>query len=83
MREDLDRERTERRQVRDELAEERWRREQAERERDELALKLDALQEARDAPETVSEGESGNEAPADDTGDPRQRSWLARFFGIE
>lgn len=83
LREDLDRERTERREVRDELAEERRRREQAERERDGLAAELEALRAAREAPETASGGEAGTETPTDDTSEPRQRSWLARFFGIE
>jgi hypothetical protein len=38
--------------VREELGAERVRREQAERERDERAAKLAALQEARDTPQT-------------------------------
>ncbi len=38
----------------------------------------------RDAPETASEGESGTEAPARATEEPRGRaSWWRRFFGFE
>jgi hypothetical protein len=82
LREDLERERTERREVRGELAEERLRREQVERERDELALRLEVLQEPPDAPESATEPEPSTETPASDTGQPR-RSWWRRFFGFE
>ena len=96
LREDLDRERAERREVRDELAGERQRREQAERERDELRGQLEALQEnqdqpeTRDAPEGASEAEGWADAPAGrgdrDTGAslaPERRSWWRRFFSGE
>ena len=65
-----------------EFAEERRRREEAERERDELAARLEAIQEARDDPEIASEGEVGTETPASGTEEPR-RSWWRRFFGFE
>lgn len=95
LREDLDRERAERREVGDELAGERQRREQAERERDELRGQLEALllqenqdqPETRDAPEGASEAEGRADAPAGrgdrDTGAslaPERRSWWRRFF---
>jgi hypothetical protein len=44
---------------------------------------LEAPRDERDAPETVSEGESGAEAPVSDTGEPRRSSWWRRFFGFE
>ncbi len=65
------------------LESEQLRREQAERERDELTLQLEALRAARDAPETTTEGEPGTETPAGDTGEPRRSSWWRRFFGFE
>lgn len=69
--------------VREQLGEERVLREQAERERDRLAAELEALREPHDAPETASEGESGTEAPAGVTEEPRRSSWWRRFFGFE
>jgi hypothetical protein len=71
--------------VREELGAERVRREQAERERDDLRGRLEALQETRDARETVSEDDGGTETPAGDTGEPRRSRvpWWRRFFGFE
>jgi hypothetical protein len=66
--------------VREELGAERVLREQAERERDELAARLEALIEKRDAPETVSEVTEKVEAPADQQEPAQRRSWLYRFF---
>jgi hypothetical protein len=72
--------------LRDELGGERVRREQAERERDELAAELAALQEARDAPQTTAEGAVGVEErsfteEAQEAAQPR--SWWRRWFGFE
>lgn len=61
----------------EELAAERQSREQAEQERDDLRRQLEALHEARNAPETASEGESGTETPRG------RASWWRRFFGFE
>jgi leucyl aminopeptidase (aminopeptidase T) len=65
-----------------EFAEERRLREEAERERDELAARIEAIQETRDDLETVSEGEVSTE-PTSDTDEPRRSSWWRRFFGFE
>lgn len=65
-----------------ELAAERQRREDAERERDELRLRLERPSEPRDVPETATEVPSGGEAPSANTGEPRT-SWWRRFFGFE
>ena len=68
--------------VREELGAERVLREQAEGERDKLAAELEALREARDAPEATSEDvSSSDEVPPSDTEEPR-RSWWRRFFGV-
>jgi hypothetical protein len=62
--------------VREELGAERVRREQAERERDDLAARLATLEEARESPtENAEEPEGAREAP-------ERRSWWRRFFGI-
>jgi hypothetical protein len=70
--------------VREELGAERVLREQAERERDELAARLEALTEKRDASETASEGTDKVEAPPEQQ-EPAERrtSWWRRFFGFE
>jgi hypothetical protein len=68
--------------VREELGAERVLREQAERERDKLSAELEALREARDAPEATSEDVFGSEVPPSDTEEPR-RAWWRRFFGVE
>ena len=68
--------------VREQLGAERVLREQAERERDELAAELEATRDALRAPRMDEAGESGTETPAEDTGQPR-RSWWKRFFGFE
>ena len=65
-----------------ELAAERQRREDAERERDELRLRLERPSEPRDLPETTTEVPSGDKAPSANTGEPRT-SWWRRFFGFE
>ena len=65
-----------------ELAAERQRREDAERERDELRLRLERPSEPRDLPETATEFPSGDKAPSANTGEPRT-SWWRRFFGFE
>lgn len=65
-----------------ELAAERQRREDAERERDELRLRLERPSEPRDVPETATEVPSGDKAPSANTGEPRT-SWWRRFFGFE
>ena len=77
--------------VREELGAERVRREQAEQERDKLAAELEALLEAREAPETVSEEPYSTHAPPEAYGTSPQeaeeslhpRSWWRRFFGFE
>ena len=63
--------------VREELGAERVRREQAERERDDLlAARLATLEEARESPtENAEEPEGAWEAP-------ERRSWWRRFFGF-
>ena len=66
-----------------ELAAERQLREVAERERDELRLRLERSLETRDVTDTASEGETGTETPANDTGEPRRSSWWRRFFGFD
>ncbi len=64
------------------LETERVLREQAERERDDLAARLNALQEPRESPETVSEtaGSGDDVPPGQETGTER-RSWWRRMFG--
>ena len=72
--------------VREELGAERVRREQAERERDELAAELAALQEARDAPQTTAEDAEGpRERPFTEEAQEgtQPRSWWRRWFGFE
>ncbi len=76
--------------VREQLGAERVLREQAERERDELAARLHALAETRDephGPETVSETSEGTDTPTGqvdrETGVQRRSSWWRRFFGFE
>src|ERR671911_115292 len=64
----------------EQLATERQRREQAERERDELRLKLERPPEPRDVPETVPEGTARGEVPPEAQEATQRRSWLHRFF---
>jgi hypothetical protein len=76
--------------LRVELEEQRRRREEAERERDELAAKLASLKEHRGSSQTVAAEEEGAEFHSD-TGEAREgegetvgpRSWWRRFFGFE
>jgi hypothetical protein len=75
--------------VREELGAERVRREQAERERDELLGQLEALREARESPETrlgdsegTLYGTSRQEAQESlERPERRERSWWRRLFG--
>jgi hypothetical protein len=72
--------------VREELGAERVRREQAERERDELRQILESRSEATGAPETASEEPYSTHAPPEGQGQqgpPRRRSWWREFFGLE
>jgi hypothetical protein len=64
----------------EQLATERQRREQAERERDELRLELERPPELRDVPETVPEGTARGEVPPEAQEATQRRSWLHRFF---
>ena len=64
----------------EQLAMERQRREQAERECDELRLKLERPPEPRDVPETVPEGTVRGEVPPEAQEATQRRSWLYRFF---
>jgi hypothetical protein len=66
----------------EELAAERLRREQAERERDELRLMLQGRSEGTGAPEMPSEGTGrGEDRPEEEQ--PRRRSWWREFFGLK
>jgi hypothetical protein len=65
----------------EELTRERRHRAEAEQERDELASRLEALQETREAPETPARGEGGTQTPPEDTGQPRPSWWRRFFFG--
>ena len=69
--------------VREELGAERVRREQAERERDELAARLASLEEARGAPQGTDEDAEGAEPPPT-TEDAQEgsgrRSWWRRLL---
>ncbi len=76
----------------DQLAQERRRREEAERERDELRRRLEAPSEPRDEPETVAETSGRTDAPEEPTEaqeaawEPegtKRRSWWRRWFGFE
>jgi hypothetical protein len=70
----------------EELATERVRREQAERERDELRQILESRSEATGAPETSSEEPYSTHAAPEGQGQhhPVERpSWWRRFFGFE
>jgi hypothetical protein len=70
--------------LREELAGERHRREEAERERDDLRRELYALREARQSPETVEE-EPERSVPHSATGKAQEgtqrRSWWRRVLG--
>jgi hypothetical protein len=69
--------------VREELGAERVRRAQAEHDRDQLAAELEALREARESPETASEGEGRGDVPPEPQERVERRSWWRQFFGIE
>src|SRR5688572_5335453 len=70
--------------LREGMAEEQRRREEAERERDDLRRELYALREPREFPETVEE-QQGRGQPHSDTPGAQEgiqrRSWLRRIFG--
>jgi hypothetical protein len=88
LREELDTERTRRERaestLREGMGEEQRRREEAERERDELRRELYALREPRQVPETVEEQQGGGEprsyAPDAQAGVQR-RPWWRRVLG--
>jgi excisionase family DNA binding protein len=65
------------------MAEEQRRREEAERERDDLRRELYALREARELPQTVEEGPERAEtrSVAVESQEPVQRPWWRRVFG--
>jgi septal ring factor EnvC (AmiA/AmiB activator) len=87
LREELDTERTRREMAESTLhegmAEEQRRREEAERERDDLRRELHALREPRESPETAEEqqgrGQPHSDAPGAQEG--VQRPWWRRVFG--
>ena len=68
--------------VREELGAERVRREQAERERDELRRELETLREARESPETAPDLHPGVDHQRGDAGREtgESRPWWRRFF---
>jgi hypothetical protein len=69
--------------LREELAEERRRREEAERERDDLRQELYALREPRESPQTAEE-QQGRGQPHPATGGAQEgvrRPWWKRVFG--
>jgi hypothetical protein len=66
------------------MAEEQRRREEAERERDDLRRELYALREARESPQTVEEEPERAEEPRPDASGAQEgvrRPWLRRVFG--
>jgi hypothetical protein len=67
--------------VREELGAERVRREQAERERDELAARLAALESPKE-PADAPEGSEPRPA-TEGVQDTQPRSWWRRWFGFE
>jgi hypothetical protein len=69
--------------LREGMAEEQRRREEAERERDDLRRELFALREARESPQTVGEGRERAEPRPDAPGDQEgvRRPWWQRWFG--
>jgi hypothetical protein len=74
----------ERRQVVQELEQERRRREEAEREREDLRQQLNALRDERESPETVEEEPERAETRPDAPGaqeDVQRRPWWRRMFG--
>jgi hypothetical protein len=74
----------ERRQVVQELEQERRRREEAEREREDLRQQLNALRDERESPQKVEEEpERGEPRPATGgaQGSLQRRSWWRRMFG--
>ncbi len=66
--------------VREELGAERVRREQAERDRDELRRRLEELQEPQGDAETATGGVDRGDTPPESQEPAQRRSWLYRFF---
>jgi hypothetical protein len=71
---------TQREALEQRLENERILREQVERDRNELASELEALREARDVPETASEGEGRDDVPPEQQEPVERHSWLYRLF---
>jgi hypothetical protein len=69
--------------VREELGAERVRREQAEKERDELRRILQSRSEATRAPKTAAEELHGTHTPPQPEHPVERPSWWRRFFGFE
>jgi hypothetical protein len=69
--------------LREGMAEEQRRREEAERERDDLRRELFALREARESPQTLNEEPERGEPHSAAVGaqEPVQRPWWRRIFG--
>jgi hypothetical protein len=69
--------------LREELVEERRRREEAERQGEDMRRELEALREAREAPETVGGGPEGSEPRPGTPGrqEGTRRPWWRRVFG--
>jgi hypothetical protein len=69
--------------LREELAEERRRREEAEREREDLLWELATIRESRESPQTVEEEPESAEPQPDrvEAQEPVQRPWWRRVFG--
>jgi hypothetical protein len=67
----------------EELATERVRREQAERERDELRQILENRSEATGVPDTASEGAGKRDASPEPHHPVERPSWWRKFFGFE
>ena len=73
-----------RRRIEEELTEERRRREAAEREREDLRRELQALQEARESPESPAPTQDPTPAPGGSqaaTDRPETRPWWRRILG--
>jgi hypothetical protein len=73
-----------RRRAENDLVEERRRREEAEREREDIRRELQALREARESPLSPGPTETPPEAPATSQSGaeaPERRSWWRRMFG--
>jgi hypothetical protein len=67
----------------EELASERRRREEAERERDELRQRVEVPSEPRETPERGSEDTTKGDVPQRQQEPSERRSWWRAFFGLE